>query len=108
MTRPRQASTLERDSSPTIYWRVGSAALNTHSTKKASPMERPFEWLGREGSNLEPTESESVALPVELRPNIRLALRELGSPTRLAQADLLALHLAGIAGHVTGLAQRRA
>ena len=27
-------------------------------------------WLGCEGSNLEPTESESVALPVELHPNV--------------------------------------
>src|SRR5690348_159605 len=42
------------------------------------------------------------------RPSKRmLALRELGGATGLVQADLLALDLAGVAGHETGLAQRR-
>src|SRR5690348_642354 len=36
-----------------------------------------------------------------------LAFRELGRATCLVQTDLLALDLTGVAGHETGLAQRR-
>ena len=38
--------------------------------KKDPPEGGSLHWLGCEGSNLEPTESESVALPVELHPNL--------------------------------------
>src|SRR5690606_19130097 len=68
------------------------------------------------GLGFEPrlTESESVVLPLDDPPSwladgpppSRLALGELSSATCLAEADLLALDLARIARHVSGIAQR--
>src|SRR5690606_737315 len=66
-----------------------------------------WNWQPRMDSNHRMPESESGALPLGDGAMVRLALGVLGRAAGLVQSDLLALDLACVAGHESGLAQRR-